>query len=538
MDFGSGRRRTNKIKKEIKTTAYPHTLQFYKIPPTETISLQEFEEFAVERLKVLKAVETVGIKHIRSSKDYSDLLEKDIRNTGLRKILKTQKADDDSENEDVYNSRRMDHISHFILRLAYCRSEELRRWFIQQELDLLRYRFQNENKESRDTFLKQNNLNYDPISDEEKNSIFDNLASSGNAGSVKVKTTEYFKVPFTDALDLVKGRKVYLHKGLAYIACDDMVSILLTVYRTYLSHALAVTARVLPHLQEDDRLLPMLCGLSKRYLGQDYTAKKSNIGQVTAEMIDMLSKQSFPPCMQQLHHSLRQNHHMRHWGRQQYGLFLKGIGLSMEEAIKFWRTEFTKLMDGDKWDKQYSYNIRHNYGKEGKRADYTPYSCMKIIMTNHPGPGDFHGCPFRHCDADLLRQKLQTQGIAKADQEQIMNYLKGSHYQLACGSYFTATHSKVMDSGDTAPQISHPNGYFEESQRLHSGLKSQGSSTPKTPHASRQPMSQTTPSRLSQSSQPISQQVPSQVTQLSGIEEMDDDFPADVMDEMMMGVDS
>lgn len=55
-----------------------------------------------------------------------------------------------------------------------------------------------------------------------------------------------------------------------------------------------------------------------------------------------------------------------------------------------------------------------------------------------------------------------------------MNYLKGSHYQLACGSYFTATHSKVMDSGDTAPQISHPNGYFEESQRLHSGLKSQG----------------------------------------------------------------
>lgn len=53
MDFGSGRRRTNKIKKEIKTTAYPHTLQFYKIPPTETISLQEFEEFAVERLKGL-----------------------------------------------------------------------------------------------------------------------------------------------------------------------------------------------------------------------------------------------------------------------------------------------------------------------------------------------------------------------------------------------------------------------------------------------------------------------------------------------------
>jgi DNA primase large subunit len=49
-----------------------------------------------------------------------------------------------------------------------------------------------------------------------------------------------------------------------------------------------VTARALPHLEEDDRLLPMLCGLSKRYLGQDFNAKKTNVGQVTADMIDMV----------------------------------------------------------------------------------------------------------------------------------------------------------------------------------------------------------------------------------------------------------
>lgn len=61
-----------------------------------------------------------------------------------------------------------------------------------------------------------------------------------------------------------------------------------------------------------------------------------------------LSKQSFPPCMQNLHQAMKRDHHLKHGGRMQYGLFLKGIGLSLEEALRFWRIEFTKAMDGDK----------------------------------------------------------------------------------------------------------------------------------------------------------------------------------------------
>lgn len=50
------------------------------------------------------------------------------------------------------------------------------------------------------------------------------------------------------------------------------------------------------------------------------------------------------------------------------------------------------------------------YGKEGKRADYTPYSCMKVINSS-VGPGDHHGCPFRHYDSTSLRTKFVEAGI-------------------------------------------------------------------------------------------------------------------------------
>lgn len=53
--------------------------------------------------------------------------------------------------------------------------------------------------------------------------------------------------------------------------------------------------------------------------------------------------------MRQLHQSLRENHHLRHGGRMQYGLFLKGIGLSLEQALQFWRSEFIRgKVDADK----------------------------------------------------------------------------------------------------------------------------------------------------------------------------------------------
>lgn len=50
----------------------------------------------------------------------------------------------------------------------------------------------------------------------------------------------FSQVPFTEVLDLVRGRKVFLSRGFAYVPKDDMISILITHYRAHLSQQLAV----------------------------------------------------------------------------------------------------------------------------------------------------------------------------------------------------------------------------------------------------------------------------------------------------------
>ncbi|XP_055491027.1 DNA primase large subunit [Leucoraja erinacea] len=438
-----------------RAAVYPFPLQLYPLPPQGIVSLLEFEGLAVARLKLLKSIETIGISYARGSENYNKKLEGE-----LRKLKFPYRVYSD-EKIDEYEMRRNDHISHFILRLAYCQSEDLRRWFIQQELDLFRFRF-GELHDKQQDFLKKNELKYHPIEPEEKKHLSSKLQNSSGLTAVVIEEQIFYKVPFTDALELVRARKAFLKKGLVYIPHLEIVILILNVFRQRLSKSLALTSRSLPIIQSDERLQPLLSNLSCAYVGQDYSVQK-NVGKISLDQLDSLATKSYPPCMRQLHNALRDNHHLRHGGRMQYGLYLKGLGLTLEQALLFWKSEFIKgKVEPDKFDKSYAYNIRHNFGKEGKRTDYTPFSCMKIILSNPPGQGDFHGCPFRHSDVDLLKPKLQSYKISPAEINQILDLVKGMHYQLACQKYFELTHN-IDEIGFS---LNHPNQYFIESQKI------------------------------------------------------------------------
>lgn len=116
--------------------------------------------------------------------------------------------------------------------------------------------------------------------------------------------------------------------------------------------------------------MPILNHLSLGFTAPEYTSTASATGVVNATQIDGLV-QHYPICMRNLHKTLRRDKHLRHYGRLQYGLFLKGIGLDVDQALIFWRSAFANTSD-EKFRKEYQYNIRHSYGLEGGRRNYKP----------------------------------------------------------------------------------------------------------------------------------------------------------------------
>lgn len=164
--------------------------------------------------------------------------------------------------------------------------------------------------------------------------------------SLKDKDTLY-KVHFSRALELVRTRKAVIYKGYAYVPPLLLDSLLAGHFRMRLSEALAVMSQHIGSVDEDDRLRPFLKQLNSLYTGEEYTGSNVTTAAVSLGDIENLSKESYPLCMRELHEQLRSEHHLRHGGRMQYGLFLKGIGLTLQQSLTFWKKEFTKRMDPD-----------------------------------------------------------------------------------------------------------------------------------------------------------------------------------------------
>lgn len=454
----------------------------YAQAPDVELAMSELEECCYMRLRLLRCVDHAKAKGLKGE----DL---------LRTIAQAEK--EIMRPSGIWSEEELhrDECSHFLLRLAFCRTEELRRYFLSNEHELFKYRFSGHVGDVA-RFLRDNGMPYKPIESEELDEVrasLDNVRRSvyfgkdaSGLGSVK---EDHYKVPFEEVLDLVRGRRVFLRAGFAYVPQSELVSIVGGQFRARLSKSLVDASRAWPAVQEAeaDRLSAFLEHCSTQYMADDYAAdKKTAHGEVSLAQLPMLTKRSFPLCMDHLSGKLHDNSHLKHQGRIQLGLFLKGIGLTYDESLTYWRNIFLKGMAPDKFDKEHKYNIRYNYGLEaraplrttcgctrllvaahstpaelpagtlptcsrapypsrapallpcpparaqGAKKNYTPYSCSKVISTV-PAAGEHHGCPFRSLSGEPLRAMLSRLSIKPHDVARIAAKASEHHYQVACG---------------------------------------------------------------------------------------------------------
>ena len=342
----------------------------------------------------------------------------------------------------------VDEISHFILRLGYCRTEEKRRWLLTHETALMKYRLSTVQDTAFASVLPEAKL----LSQEELEQI-QPLILAATPGLTLVNATKIYSVAFTHALDLVQTRQVYVSRGRAYIPQSKLLHLVTAKFRAQLSKQLTFLSTV---SLKDSRLAAFcnnLATISAANQGdEDYEASDLNHANVAAHLKHM------PLCMANLQLGLKSDKKLKHWGRLQYGLFLKGAGLSLEDALVYFEKTFTAT---NNFAKEYAYNVRHMYGKEGARKNYTPYSCSKIIHGNPPNSGDYHGCPYKHNTVQQVTTLLSRMGVSPKDQTKILNYQKAHNYQLACVEHFHLTHPKVKSDIDNVGN--HPNAWFQAS---------------------------------------------------------------------------
>jgi DNA primase large subunit len=420
-----------------------------------------------------------------------------VTSTTTTNLLDSKQSNNNSASL-AETSKKLDVASHFILRAAYCRTEDLRRWFLTQECLLFRHRLESvaqtqqgmvstsggggagkkNNDNALRNFLANNDFDLECVTRSEKEKLRDKLLSvpGGMINPMDFHITEYYRVPFVQALELVAKRECYVVNGYAYVPLSRIVSIVAAKFRASLSKSLALAAGVFGQVAHDEqaRIGPLLKSMNSQYTGPGApNAVLGADGQevLTAATVDALAAQSMPLCMKQLHKGLQRDHKLKHVARLQYGLFLKGAGMSLEEHTLFFHKEFTRIMSSEQFNKEYSYNIRHMHGKEGKRGSYTPYNCMKIILGNPPNSGvEHHGCPYKHYDDANLSALLGQLKIGNAsDREAIMAHKRDGNYQLACTKHFEVMHP--MATGVEGVNLdgvgNHPNAWFSASVSYH-----------------------------------------------------------------------
>lgn len=156
-----------------------------------------------------------------------------------------------SRTTTLQEERKKDHYSHFILRLAFSATEDLRRRFSRLETMLFRQRFKDDDTRDRQAFVEGLDFEWEKVSEEERRQLRESL--SAVTPSVRKGDEEgWFKVDWEQVPELVEQRKVLLKRGKAYVPAREQTSLVVAEFTRRLDAALEVSKRSRLPLRDDD----------------------------------------------------------------------------------------------------------------------------------------------------------------------------------------------------------------------------------------------------------------------------------------------
>ncbi|XP_060853428.1 DNA primase large subunit-like isoform X1 [Rhopalosiphum padi] len=250
------------------------------------------------------------------------------------------------------------------------------------------------------------------------------------------------EVPWQKCPTLVSNRKVHLNQGIATVPCNQWNSVLVDLFRLIYIKSLHKIRRSMSALNNNNLQIEYLKEKINGYYNSKIAFWKNIDEQISLEELT-LNKILLPPCMLLSLNSLFTNHRLAHDPRYRLTLFLKDIGIPLEQTLMLFKQEYSKCGNlistcTHSWDehhKQIEYNVRHTYGMLGSKKNYQMTSCV-LMQKQNIQVSDEGCCPFVHYSEDKLKSFLDEFTSIDDVEMNILNDLKNSDQPIqACHWY-------------------------------------------------------------------------------------------------------
>jgi DNA primase large subunit len=188
----------------------------YHDPPRREIEIEDLRAIALSRVEVLVRAAEFESKGLRGERLWN----------ALAPIAKERNVGDWTSSR----LERQDLASHYALRLAYCKSMDLMRWFTRHETLLLDYRYHALSKEQQQPLIQD--------------WCTDRFKQKPTPATLLTASEPVYCVPFQQALSLVKRRAVHMDAGAALVPLSLMLEVVKQRFREKLWGSLVIAHKV------------------------------------------------------------------------------------------------------------------------------------------------------------------------------------------------------------------------------------------------------------------------------------------------------